>query len=96
MAHIATAYHAWRGEPDAGAYSDVPGFCKSVPIEQVRKHGHLLVPSRYVGSEQREPDGQRFEEKMRALCAGLTEQIAESERLDASVRAALKQVGFDV
>ena len=29
IARIATAYHAWRGEPDAGAYADEPGFCKN-------------------------------------------------------------------
>jgi type I restriction enzyme M protein len=29
VARIASAYHAWRGEKDAGKYADVPGFCKS-------------------------------------------------------------------
>jgi type I restriction enzyme M protein len=25
---IANTYHAWRGDPDAGEYRDIPGFCK--------------------------------------------------------------------
>ena len=29
IAQIAGAYHAWRGETDAGDYADVPGFCKA-------------------------------------------------------------------
>ena len=29
VGRIATTYHAWRGEPEAGDYGDVPGFCRS-------------------------------------------------------------------
>jgi type I restriction enzyme M protein len=39
-------YHAWRGEQDAGPYEDVPGFCKSATLEEIRKHGHVLTPGR--------------------------------------------------
>ena len=30
-------YHAWRGEPKAGKYEDIPGFCKSAKLEEIRK-----------------------------------------------------------
>ena len=29
IARIAGTYHAWRGDPDAGAYVDEPGYCKA-------------------------------------------------------------------
>jgi type I restriction enzyme M protein len=51
IARIATTYHAWRGEEGAGQYADIAGFCKSASIEEVRKHGHVLTPGRYVGAE---------------------------------------------
>ena len=49
---IAGAYHAWRGDPDAGDYEDVPGFCKSADLDEIRSHGHILTPGRYVGSRR--------------------------------------------
>jgi hypothetical protein len=32
VVRIADAYHRWRGEKDAGAYADVPGFCKAAAL----------------------------------------------------------------
>ena len=63
IARIADTYHAWRGEEGAGNYIDVPGFCKSADIEEVRRHGHVLTPGRYVGAAPQEDDGEPFEEK---------------------------------
>jgi len=94
LARIAKSYHAWRGEKDAGEYADVPGFCKSATMEEIRKHGHVLTPGRYVGAEAQEDDGELFEEKMERLAATLREQQAEAAKLDAAIAANLKELGY--
>jgi len=94
IAKIATTYHAWRGEKEAGEYADVPGFCKSATLEDVRKHGHVLTPGRYVGAEAQEDDGEPFAEKMKRLVVQLREQQAEAARLDAAISANLKELGY--
>ena len=94
IARIAGAYHAWRGEEDAGVYADVPGFCKSAALEEVRKHGHVLTPGRYVGAEAQEDDGEPFEEKMTRLAAQWREQQAEAAKLDAAIEENLARLGF--
>src|SRR5690606_36660477 len=48
---IAATYHAGRGEQEAGEDADIPGFCKSATLEEIRKHGHVPTPGRYVGAE---------------------------------------------
>jgi len=95
IARIADTYHAWRGEKEAGEYADVPGFCKSATLEEVRKHGHVLTPGRYVGAEAQEDDGEPFEEKMKRLVATLREQQAEAAKLDSAIAANLKELGYD-
>ena len=94
VARIANTYHAWRGEKDAGAYADVPGFCKSAHVEEVRKRGHVLTPARYVGAEAQEDDGEPFEDKMKRLTATLREQQAEAAKLDAAISENLEELGY--
>ena len=94
VARIAGTYHAWRGDKDAGEYADVPGFCKGATVEEIRKHGHVLTPGRYVGAEAVEDDGEPFEEKMKRLAATLREQRAEASKLDAAIADNLRELGY--
>ena len=91
---IADTYHVWRGREYADGYADVPGFCKSAPLDEVRKHGHVLTPGRYVGAEPQEDDGEPFEAKMKRLVAELQAQQEEGAKLDAAIAENLKALGF--
>lgn len=93
--HIANTYHAWRGEKDCGDYSDVAGFCRSVPLAEIARHGHVLTPGRYVGTEEVEDDDEAFEEKMRSLTEKLAEQMAQGIEFDALIRKNLAGVGYE-
>lgn len=91
IARIAETYHAWRlGE----GYADVPGFCKSASIEEIRAHGHVLTPGRYVGAEAAEEDETPFAERFAGLQAQLEAQFGEAEALTATIRARLAGVGL--
>ncbi|MBU4300896.1 MAG: SAM-dependent methyltransferase [Nanoarchaeota archaeon] len=91
---ISSVYHAWRGE--GGKYEDVAGFCKAVKIDEIRKHGHILTPGRYVGAEEVEDDGEPFEEKMKKLAAELTRQMEDGKKLDEEIKRNLKTIGFKI
>jgi len=91
---IAATYHAWRGEASAGEYADIPGFCKSAALDEIRKHGHVLTPGRYVGALAQDEDDEAFDEKMRRLTAQLGEQMARGAELDAVIREKLKGLGY--
>ena len=101
---IAATYHAWRGEPitpstlagEGGGegYSDIPGFCKSATTEEIRSHGYVLTPGRYVGAAEVEDDGIPFEEKMAELTGCLRKQMSESVKLDEVIKKNLELLGF--
>jgi len=75
-------------------YEDVPGFCKSATLDEIKAHDFVLTPGRYVGAEELEDDGVPFEEKMAELSAKLYGQMGASLKLDAVIRKSLGELGF--
>lgn len=90
---VAGVYHRWRSKPETLArngwagYADEPGFCKAVSVEEVRSHGHVLTPGRYVGAADAEDDGVSFAEKFEGLRATLLAQFAEGNELENKIAA---------
>ena len=91
---ISSTYHAWRGEKNASKYADVAGFCKSATTAEIAMHGHVLTPGRFVGAEDVADDGDPFEEKMPRLVAELSAHFVESAKLEQSIKANLRGLGY--
>ncbi|WP_019571479.1 class I SAM-dependent DNA methyltransferase [Thioalkalivibrio sp. ALMg3] len=94
IGRIVRTYHAWRGEEGAGEYADQPGFCRAATREEIVKHGYVLTPGRYVGAATVEDDGEPFQDKMHRLTADLHAQFAESDELEARIKANLAGLGY--
>lgn len=94
IARIARTYHAWRGESEAGAYGDIPGFCKSATKDEIAAHGFVLTPGRYVGAEELEEDDEPFEEKMVRLVTKLEDQFEASAQVEVAIRENLRRLGY--
>ena len=78
-------------ERQAAEYENVPGFCKSATKEEIDKHGYVLTPGRFVGTEELEDDDEPFDEKMTRLVKALDEQFQESARLEKLIRRNLDE-----
>lgn len=95
IARIAEIYHRWRSKPDALAangqepYSDEPGYCRSVTLEDVRDHGHVLTPGRYIESVGAEDDGFIFEERIASLKADLGTAFGKGRDLEEAISLSL-------
>jgi len=90
---ISGTYHKWRN-PDGG-YEDIAGFCKSATMEEVIQNNYVLMPGRYVGTEEEEIDAMPFDEKMQSLTAKLAEQFAKDNALENTIRENLKGIGYE-
>ena len=94
IARIADTYRSWRGAPVADTYVDEPGYCKSSTLEEIREHGHVLTPGRYVGAAAAEDDDVPFEERFTQLKEKLAGQFAEAEELSSFIQEKLEDVSF--
>ncbi|MDB5985072.1 MAG: restriction endonuclease subunit [Nevskia sp.] len=102
IGRIVHAFRQWRGEPEPAwwdhekhgewVYRDIPGFCRAATTADIEKHGFVLTPGRYVGSEALADDGEPFAEKYPRMVAELEQHFAESERLMGVVRSNLVRV----
>jgi len=93
---IADTYHNWRASTgSAPPYKDIDGFCKSATIDEVKTNNYVLMPGRYVGTEEVESDGIPFEEKMQILTAQLAKQFAQNDALENSIRENFKSIGYE-
>jgi type I restriction enzyme M protein len=90
---IADTYHSWK--KDDGSYGDVPGFCKSATLDEVRELDYVLTPGRYVGLPDEEDDF-NFEERVQKLTAELKTQMEESTKLDDRIKENLAKVGIEL
>lgn len=98
---IAQTVANWRGEAldfggEINEYIDIPGFCRSVPIEEIAEHGYVLTPGRYVGAEAMENDDEVFSEKMEKLTVQLGDQMVKGAELDQLIQQVLGRLGYEL
>ena len=96
IARIAGTFHAWRGTASAAeaglTYDDVPGFCRSATLAEIKDAGYALTPGRYVGAAEAEDDGEPIDAKIERLRGELLAAFDESARLEKIVREQLERV----
>jgi len=90
---IADTYHKWRNVN--GGYENIAGFCKAATMEEVIQNNYVLMPGRYVGTEEEEIDAIPFDEKMQTLTAKLSTQFAKDNELENTIRENLKGIGYE-
>jgi type I restriction enzyme M protein len=90
---VTELFHNWQTGEE---YEDEAGFCKSVELEELKKHDYVLTPGRYVGAADEIDDGEPFAEKMARLTAQLKTQFEESDKLEGEIKKNLAGLGYDV
>lgn len=93
IAKIAGAYHAWRNRD--GGYEDIPGFAKAASLEEIKEHGFVLTPGRYVGTEEAEVDDEPLDEKIERLTQELYAEFERGREFQAQVRGRLESLRYE-
>lgn len=72
------------------------GYCAAVTTAEIAKHGYILTPGRYVGTEEQEGDGEPFDEKMMRLTGELSGMFKRSHKLEDEIRKKLGALGYEI
>lgn len=88
IAQIADTYHSWRNHD--GGYEDVPGFARAASLDEIKHHGFVLTPGRYVGSEEIEADDEPIGQRVARLTQQLYAEFDRGRELEGQVRQRLE------
>jgi len=93
---IGELYHSWRSKDWETEYHDVPGLCKSVSFDDVRKNNYVLTPGRYIDIKEEEDDDATFDDKLQKLTEELKVHMTKGRELDDQIVRNLSSIGFDI
>jgi type I restriction enzyme M protein len=86
---IGDTYSRWSKDV---SYKDIPGYCRSVSLAEIRAAEYVLTPGRYVGAPVGEDDGEAVGDKVARLTKDLLGALDESARLERTVREQLDRL----
>ncbi|WP_415285808.1 class I SAM-dependent DNA methyltransferase [Candidatus Pelagibacter sp. Uisw_104] len=89
---ISDVTSSWRKGKN---FTDIPGFCKSSNINEIKKNGYFLTPGRYVGFEEENEDQEPFNKKMKIFFEKLENFKKQNKDLDAEIMQLLKKLQND-
>lgn len=79
-----------------GTLENQKGFCAVATLQDIIAQDYVLTPGRYVGIEEKEDDGEPFEEKMTRLTLELSRMFAKSHELEDEIRRKLGAIGYEL
>lgn len=93
--YVTDTYHNWQTDKFLDYYKDVPEFCYSAKINEVKEKGYTLVPSRYIEFINRD-ENIDFDTKMKTLQTELNKLLIEEEQSTKDLLDVFKELGYEI
>ncbi|MFP4549153.1 MAG: N-6 DNA methylase [Fidelibacterota bacterium] len=89
---FAATYHNWQTGND---YENIPEYCYSAKIEEVRQKDYSLVPSKYIEFVNRD-ENIDFDKKMTELQKEFGDLLKKEEKSKADLLKVFKDLGYEI
>jgi type I restriction enzyme M protein len=90
---VTSTYHGWQQKNNS--YKNIPEFCYSAKIEEVKGKDYSLVPSKYIEFVNRD-ENIDFDEKMTNLQNEFRELLQAEEQSKKDLLNVFKELGFEI
>ena len=90
---VCNVYHTWQQENND--YSDIPEYCYSAKLEEIKSKDYSLVPSKYIEFVNRD-ENIDFDEKMNILRDEFTSLLKEEETSKKDLLDVFKELGYEI
>ena len=92
---IANTLHYWQSTDKDIAYKDIPEYCYSSTIDEIKDKDYSLVPSKYIEFVNRD-ENIDFDTKMQMLQAEFSELINKEEDSKRELLKVFKDLGYEI
>lgn len=90
---VAGTLHNWQQNSET--YKNVPEFCYSASLEEVRKKDYSLVPSKYIEFVNRD-ENIDFDDKMKNLQTEFTDLLKDEAASKTELLNVFKELGYEI
>lgn len=94
IAKIKDVYNAWQ-DVDRSGYKDVPEFCKSATIEDIRSHKYSLAPSKYIEFIDHDLEID-YEKEMARIQLEMQEVMKAEKKSQQMLEEAFRGIGYGI
>lgn len=94
IAAVKKVYSNWQSV-DRSLYEDVPEFCKSATLEEIRGKGYSLAPSKYIEFIDHDLDID-YDAEMNRIQNEMRDILAEEKKSQAMLEDAFRGIGYGI
>ena len=91
---IKEVYENWRSS-DRSKYEDVPEFCKSATLDEIRAQDYSLAPSKYIKFIDHDLEID-YEKEMSRIQNEMKDVLAKEKESQKMLEEAFKGIGYDI
>ena len=94
IAKIKEVYNAWQSIDKVG-YEDVPEFCKSANLDDLRAHNYSLVPSKYIEFIDHDLEID-YKKEMSRIQTEMKEVMKDEKKSQQMLEDAFRGIGYGI
>ena len=92
---IKRTYHNWQSKESFFEYQNVPEYCYSANIDEVKEKNYSFVPTEYIEFVMNNDDFD-YDKKMKKLSLELRSLLMVEEKQEEELTDLLKELGYDI
>jgi type I restriction enzyme M protein len=92
---IASTFHTWQETRSAEEYQNIPEYCYSASLDEIRAKDYSLVPSKYIEFINRD-ENIDFDEKMTQLQSEFAELLKTEAQSKQELLKVFKELGYAI
>lgn len=91
--NVANTFHMWQTKTET--YENIPEYCYSAKIDEIREKGYSLIPSKYIEFVNND-ENIDYDEKMKELQIELTDLLKQEKESEKDLLKVFEELGYEI